>query len=255
MPVDTVRYPHDDNADYIHRIDEAVAAEAARYIGENGPDLSWVYLQYTDDMGHRFGDSEKFYEAIRMADNQVGKVWQAIRKRELESAEEWLIVITTDHGRDAHHGQHHGGQSDRERLTWIVTNARNLNERFKQTPGVVDIMPSIANHLKIPLPDEVKKEIDGVPFIGEADFSDLTAQRKNGKISLQWKSLSEGGEKAEIFIALTNHFKVGAQDQYRKVGDVFIREETFSFDVDGEGTFYKVIMKGPHHYINTWIVN
>src|SRR5688572_16650100 len=68
LELDTIQYPHDENSDYIHRIDEAVASEAARYIREEGPDLSWVYLQYTDDMGHRYGNDEKFYDAIRLAD-------------------------------------------------------------------------------------------------------------------------------------------------------------------------------------------
>ena len=78
LELDTTKYPHDDN--YIHKIDEAVATEAACYIKEEGPDLSWVYLQYTDDMGHRHGDSEKFYEAIRTADRQVGRIWDATER-------------------------------------------------------------------------------------------------------------------------------------------------------------------------------
>src|SRR5690606_14083440 len=45
LELDTAKYPHDNQSDYIHQIDEAVAAEAARYIAAEGPDLSWVYLQ------------------------------------------------------------------------------------------------------------------------------------------------------------------------------------------------------------------
>jgi len=254
LELDTVKYPHDDNSDYIHRIDEAVAAEAAHYIQENGPDLSWIYLQYTDDMGHRFGNSEKFYEAIRMADAQVGKVWEAIKARENKFSENWLIIVTTDHGRDSINGRHHGGQSDRERLTWIVTNADSLNERFNQTPGVVDIMPSVANHLRIPIPEEVEKEIDGVPFIGEIDFADLKAEIKGGEITLTWKALSgDKQSRAEIFITETNHFKEGKTDNYRKVGEVEIKEEEYTMEV-ANGSFYKILMKGPNHCVNAWVV-
>ena len=252
LELDTVKYPHDDNSDYIHKIDEAVADEAARYIGERGPDLSWVYLQYTDDMGHRFGDSEKFYDAIRIADKQVGRIWDAIKKRQAEFDEDWLIVITTDHGRDSTSGKHHGGQSDREKLTWIVTNADKLNQRFQQTPGVVDIMPSICNHMNIPIPQEVKKEIDGVPFIGKADLSDLRAEKKNGQIVLKWKSLSTQGEKAEIFVAETNDFKTGGKDVYQKIGEVEISAENYSFDADTLKPFSKILVKGPNHYVNVW---
>lgn len=255
LELDTVNYPHDKESRYIHRIDEAVAGEAARYISANGPDLSWVYLQYTDDMGHRFGDSEKFYEAVKTADKQVGKIWSAIKEREKLFNEDWLIVITTDHGRDLVSGKHHGGQSARERLTWIVTNARNLNRRFSQTPGVVDIMPSILNHMHIPLPEDVKKEIDGVPFIGEADLADLKAVKQDGKIKLHWKSLgNEDDRTAEIFVARTNHFREGGEDMYEKVGEVEISAESHTVELNDDKAFYKILLQGPNHYVNAWVM-
>lgn len=255
LELDTVNYPHDKESHYIHRIDEAVAGETARYISANGPDLSWVYLQYTDDMGHRFGDSEKFYEAVKTADKQVGKIWSAIKEREKLFNEDWLIVITTDHGRDPVSGKHHGGQSAREKLTWIVTNARNLNKRFSQTPGVVDIMPSILNHMHIPLPEDVKKEIDGVPFIGEADLADLKAVKLDGKIKLHWKSLgNEDDRKAEIFVARTNHFREGGEDMYEKVGEVEISAESHTVELNDDKAFYKILLQGPNHYVNAWVM-
>jgi predicted AlkP superfamily pyrophosphatase or phosphodiesterase len=254
LELDTAQYPHDDQSDYIHQIDEAVADEAARYIAEKGPDLSWVYLQYTDDMGHRHGDSEEFYNAIRLADAQVGRIWSAIREREQKFDEDWLIVVTTDHGRDSISGKHHGGQSYRERLTWIYTNADSLNERFRQTPAVVDIMPSICNHMGIRIPDPVKQEIDAIPFIGAVDFSDLTAEMKAGKIRLRWQGLAkENDAKAEVLVASTNHFRDGGKDTYVKAGEVFITDEQFAFDAPEGTDFLKVLVKGPHHTMNVWV--
>lgn len=253
LELDTINYPHDNNSEYIHKIDNAVAEEAARYIAKQGPDLSWIYLQYTDDMGHRHGDSEKFHDAIRIADRQVGKVWDAIKKREKEFEEDWLIVITTDHGRDSVHGKHHGGQSDRERLTWIVTNAKILNERFRQTPAIVDIMPSIINHMGIPLPEEVKKEIDGVPFIGQADLSDLRAETTNEDVTLRWYALSTDPEaKAEIFVSETNRFAYGGKDKYRKVGETLVSDEHFTMTLTPK-RFFKILLKTPQHYANVWV--
>jgi hypothetical protein len=255
LELDTATYPHDDNSEYIHKIDEAVASEAARYIAEQAPDLSWVYLQYTDDMGHRHGDSEKFYEAIRTADRQVGRIWDAIKVREKDHNEDWLIVITTDHGRDSVSGKHHGGQSDRERLSWIFTNASDVNQRFKQTPAVVDIMPSICNHMGISIPDAVEKELDGVPFIGDADFSDLKAEKKDGRIFLRWKSLTRNADAtAEVFVTATNKYKEGGEDVYRSVGQVRIGDQDYSFDAPSKNTFCKILLKGPHHYLNVWVI-
>ena len=253
LELDTIKYPHDEQSEYIRLIDEAVSDQAARHIREHGPDLSWVYLQYTDDMGHRFGDSEQFYEAIRLADRQVGKVWEAIKHRDSQFDEDWLIIITTDHGRDATTGKHHGGQSTREKLTWIATNASDVNERFQHTPAVVDIMPSICNYLGIEIPDPVKKEIDGVPFIGPVDFCDLQGEIIDGKISLRWKSLGAEKGKADVLIANTNAFVVGGEDQYQKAGEVDISAEAYSFEHEAGGELCKVLLKGPNHYANVWL--
>ena len=157
----TVNYPHDRESNYIHTIDEAVVNNAIEYIKKEAPDLSWVYLQYTDDMGHRYGDSQPFYKAVEMI--QMGRLWQAIQYREKNFNEDWEFWITTDHGRNAETGKGHGGQSTRERTTWIVTNAQDLNEHFKfGKSAIVDILPSIAQFLNINIPHDQKLQLDGV---------------------------------------------------------------------------------------------
>lgn len=255
LELDTVTYPHDKEADYIRNIDEAVSAQAAKYIQENGPDLSWVYLEYTDDMGHRFGDSEKFYTSIKNADQQIKRIWDAINLREKSFGEDWLIVITTDHGRDAKTGKDHGGQSDRERLTWIVTNSKNLNKHFKDRPAVVDILPSISNHMNIKIPEETKNELDGVPFIGTLDFSDLKATKLgNGKIAVEWKNLAKTDRNVEILISATNNYKKGDKDQYIKVAEVPVSLQKFPVNYSSNSDFLKIVVRTKDQSMNTWIV-
>jgi predicted AlkP superfamily pyrophosphatase or phosphodiesterase len=162
---DTVAFPHDRASAYVLAIDERVSAEAAAHIAAVGPDLSWVYLQHTDDVGHAHGDSERFYEAVRQADAQVGRIWDAVQRRQAQG-EDWMIVVTTDHGRDAATGRGHGGQSDRERTTWIVTNHGALDARFTAgTPAIVDIAPSILEHLDVAVPPRIRDAMDGRSFL------------------------------------------------------------------------------------------
>lgn len=253
LELDTLKYPHDNNSDYILKIDEAVSEEAARYLTTDGPDVSWVYLQYTDDMGHKYGDSPEFHEAIKKADIHIGKIWAAIKDREEKFSEDWLLIVTTDHGRDAATGKNHGGQSDRERTTWIVTNSNALNERFL-SPAVIDILPSILNHLGVPVPPNIQGELDGVPFIGEIDLADLRAERKSDTVSLQWKNFSrEDTAKAEVFFTETNFFNNGRSDDYQRAGEVFLKDETFTFVLSNDSSFAKVVVKGPHHCANVWL--
>ncbi|HEX6892921.1 MAG TPA: alkaline phosphatase family protein [Chryseolinea sp.] len=250
---DTIKFPHDTTRVFIQNIDEAVSDEATRVISTEGPDLSWVYLEFTDDMGHKFGDSQQFYDAIMTADKQIGKIWDAVKRRQREHNEDWLIVITTDHGRDAETGHNHGGQSDRERLTWIVTNAAQRNERFNQNPGIVDIFPTLCYHLGLKIPDDVHREVDGVSFIGPIDLADLHAEKNDNKVVLTWTAVDKSSsENAEIYVSETNNFKAGGKDDYKKVGEIPVSQETFDLNVDG-GNFYKVLLKTPRQYANVWI--
>lgn len=161
---DTVSFPHKSKVHYIRQIDSLVTDKTAQTIKENAPDLSWVYLEYTDDMGHKYGDSPEFYESVQNADKLIGKIYDAVKYREKNYKENWLVIITTDHGRDAKTGKNHGGQSDRERETWIVTNKKPQTERFKNGLAVVDILPSVCRFLKIKIPADTKQNLDGVSF-------------------------------------------------------------------------------------------
>ncbi len=125
--LDTVRFPHDKAGDFMHRIDEQVATDAVATIKKSAPELSWMYLEYTDDMGHMYGDSPQFYAAVEKMDQQIGRIWAAIQERQKRFGEDWLIFITTDHGRDEKTGRGHGGQSPRQRTTWMVTNLKRIN--------------------------------------------------------------------------------------------------------------------------------
>jgi len=162
---DTERFPHDLMRTYIRDIDELVSNEAARYVDEVGPDLSWVYLEFSDDVGHAFGDSPQQRYAVTTMDRYVGTIWDAVQKRQQVHDEDWLVILTTDHGRDPDKGKGHGGQTERERTTWIVTNSNQLNERFANMPAAVDILPSIVNHLNLDMPSAISEQLDGQSFI------------------------------------------------------------------------------------------
>nr|WP_295926105.1 alkaline phosphatase family protein [uncultured Dyadobacter sp.] len=252
--LDTVHFKHDKQSEYIHQIDEKVVNEASAYIHDNGPDLSWVYLEYTDDMGHKYGDSEQFHKAIQMMDDQMGRLWKSITYREKNFDEDWLIVVTTDHGRDAKTGKGHGGQSDRERSTWIVTNAKDLNPNFKAMPGVVDIFPTVARHMGINVPKEQAFEVDGVPFTGKISVLSPAVQKSAGKVNLSWKAVEKEG-KVKIWLTTTNHFEKGGRDLYYLMDEVEVTNEKAEIDISKYPSgFYKIVLEGRYNSANRWIV-
>nr|WP_295865155.1 alkaline phosphatase family protein [uncultured Chitinophaga sp.] len=251
---DTTRFPHDNDSWYMHLIDEAVVDSAAAYVRNVAPDLTWVYLEYTDDMGHRYGDSEKFYAAINMMDAQVGRIWDAIEYRRKNFGEDWQLFITTDHGRTASNGKGHGGQSDRERTTWMVTNAKGLNDYFKTgQPGIVDILPTMARFLQINIPQEDTRELDGAPLTGKVSLTQPGATLNNGSLHLTWKAREKKG-KVKIWVTTTNHFNTGGHDDYKLLGEVPLQQEQADINVkDIPSGFYKVVMEGPDNTVNRWV--
>lgn len=258
--LDTLHYPHDGEKEYIHKIDERVVEEAARYIKDESPDLTWVYLEYTDDMGHKYGDSEQFTKAVKIMDNQMGKLWKAIQYREANFKEDWQVFITTDHGRDVASGRNHGGQSERERSTWIVTNAKGLNDYFgdkkKQNilPAVVDIMPTMAKHLQINIPKEQAFEVDGTPLTGKLSFIDMSVKKESSTIQVGWKAL-EKKEKVKVWATTTNHFEEGGHDLYWLMDEVPIENEKTVIDVSKlPSKLYKIVIEAKFNLQNKWVV-
>lgn len=252
---DTVNYPHDKQRAFMHQIDEAVVNNAASYLKKEAPDLSWVYLEYTDDMGHMYGDSPEFYRAVELMDNQMGRLWEAIQYREQNFNEDWVIYITTDHGRSENNGKGHGGQSDRERSTWIVTNAKGLNNYFKTgNPGVVDIMPTLAAFLNITIPREHLMEVDGIPLTGTISASAANAKLQDDKLQITWKTESKNG-KAKIWLATTNNFKEGGKDSYSLVATVPVAQGKAVIDVSRRpSAFYKIVIETPDNMLNRWVI-
>lgn len=251
--LDTIRFPHDAEKLYIKHIDKTVAEEAARYILEEGPDLSWVYLEFTDDVGHQYGDGFQMKSAIAFEDMMVGKIWQAVVKRELAFNEEWLLLITTDHGRTKKNGKGHGGQSDRERSTWIVTNSRDTNTYFQnETPAIVDLMPTMIRFMKLKIEDNLTYEIDGVSILGKTDAFNLRAKKKGSSVVVSWQTPDRSEALAQILVATTNNFKSGSQDQYTVVGEVPLKHRTFTLPIIPDTPLMKIVLKSENTTLNTW---
>ncbi|WP_419699604.1 alkaline phosphatase family protein [Mucilaginibacter sp. NFX135] len=253
--LDTAKFPHDKLSNYMHLIDEQVVASAATCIKDKAPDLSWVYLEFTDDMGHRYGDSPQYYDAIEKMDAQVGRIWQAIQYRQKNFKEDWLIFITTDHGRSELNGKDHGGQSTRQRSTWMVTNYKPLNNYAKYyTPGIVDITPSINTFLNVRVPEAQLREVDGISLIGQVSVAEPQANFVQGSLDVSWKALSPQG-KVKIWVAAANNYKEGQSEEYKLLAEVPVTNEHALLDVKNlPSKFYKVCIEGQFNTVNRWVV-
>ena len=239
----------------IFDIDEHVSKKAAECIRENAPDLSWVYLWYTDDAGHIFGAGETMDEFILLADKQVARIWEAVKYREANFNEEWMVVITTDHGRE-YNGFHHGEQSYSERSCWISTNVK-ANERLTGGSGaIIDINPSICRFMGFEVPQDVLWEQDGVSFYGDVDIMNMEVEPYGSSVILTWECLNPSAV-VNVWAASANEFNKGGKDEWVKVGEVSAGDSRFVVDITNlpKSDFYKFVLETPRGTLNRWHTN
>ena len=123
---------------------------AALLAGPKNPAVIFLHFAGVDGAGHAksFGpDSPDYMKAIEAADMRVGFVMRALRNRPDFVRENWLVLITTDHGGKL---RTHGDQSPEERTVFIIANGGGFRKKTDPTPcGIVAIPPTVCRHLGI----------------------------------------------------------------------------------------------------------
>ena len=234
---------------HVFDYDETVSKNAAECIRRDAPDLSWVYLWYPDDAAHRYGDGAYQDEYVLRAGEQIGRVWEAVKYRESHFDEEWMVVVTTDHGRKFM-GRKHGGQSARERRTWIATNVKT-NKYFRDgKASMVDINPSICRFMGFELPFEVEAERDGVPFIGPLDVTGLRLSSYDNTVTLSWNAVDRKAM-VDIYVAEGNSYKETGREQWHKIATVRASEERYEYVLPDQG-MRKFLLVAPDNMLNRW---
>lgn len=255
---DTNRFPHREGDLHIRDIDGQVCLDAAKCISTQAPDLNWLYLWYTDDAFHIHGGGAFADEAVMNIDSQLRPVWDAILQRQKNSDEEWLVIITTDHGRDQW-SKDHGGQSNHERTIWMITNQKKVNRQFfRPTLAHVDILPSICRWMDFEVPQNIEFERDGISFIGHTDIFDLKAYGYDQQAQLYWQHEGSKSTVATIYLAPTNDFATGGTDQWTKVAEIPAHQchatiDLSQFPTSGSSPFYKFVVKTPSTTLTRWL--
>ncbi|MFI9788683.1 alkaline phosphatase family protein [Kitasatospora sp. NPDC051984] len=112
--------PLEDTPEAWEVCDERVTAEAEYVLArsDDDPQASFVYLGAVDETAHFRGCGEDYRRSIEAADVRLGRLLAALRERSTYAAEEWTVIVVTDHGHVDAGG--HGGRSELERTAWIA---------------------------------------------------------------------------------------------------------------------------------------
>lgn len=126
--------------------DEGTTAKAEDYLAHGNPDSTFVHLDEVDGAGHSTGSaSDAYLKALHTADAQVGRLLDAVASRPTYADEDWLIVVTADHGHTPTGG--HGGNTPLERGTFVLARGSGIAPgSVRHDVKITDIAPTVLRH-------------------------------------------------------------------------------------------------------------
>jgi len=129
--------------------DAAVTAETCRRLTNANPDVFWMLLLDVDGAGHSSGWGpavSNYVRAIETADGRVGQIINALTNRTTYAQEDWLVIVTTDHG------EHDHPDPERSRITFVINSGPSAARGvIWPAPSTVDVCATVLAHMKVPL--------------------------------------------------------------------------------------------------------
>lgn len=132
---------------------------AEEHLRSADPAALFVYLGNPDETSHEHESiGAEYRDAIEVADRHVGRLVSAVRARPSWEREDWLILVSTDHGRRADGG--HGGDTPEECTIFFIASGPSAERGTPpDTVAIVDVAATALTHLGIPL--DPGWELDG----------------------------------------------------------------------------------------------
>lgn len=137
------------------KTDAEVAERAVVLLRSGDPDVLFLHFDDVDHAGHATGFSPfnaDYLTAIAKVDGHLGTILEAITARPRADDEEWLVVVTTDHGGFA---RGHGGQRPSERRIFFIAHGPGIQPGERSPgPGHTAVPPTVLRFLGVPIDEE-----------------------------------------------------------------------------------------------------
>lgn len=231
--------------------DLAVKNAAVDALQNDNPDILFVDFDDVDHAGHSYGFSStvpQYVSSMQTTDTYIGEIVNAMKNRSTYNNEDWLVVLTTDHGA-VNNG--HGGGNLSERNIFTIYSNPNLTP---QQISKMDIDSNITfNQLNFPA-GTYAKPTNQVPFNFGAnqDFTIEFWVKPNASFSsdpvmISNKNWNSGKNKGFVISGYSGQtYKVNIGDGTNRIDLVGGKMETnkwkhiaVSFDRDGLVTLYE----------------
>lgn len=121
--------------------DSLVNARAVHYLTNDDPDILYLDFDDVDHAGHSYGFDPgvpEYVAQVELTDGYVGQILAALQGRPNFAFENWLILVSTDHGGTP---SGHGGASLEERNIFIICHREDLDPQEIQRNETVVAQP------------------------------------------------------------------------------------------------------------------
>ena len=129
--------------------DDRVTMNVVNALKDGNPDVIFVQLDQVDGAGHKFDykyESEGYVKAIEKADKQVSEMVAAVKARKTYHKEDWLIIVSTDHG-GSNFG--HGKDIPEHTTIFYIVSGANTSKGELAEAKVTDVCVTAMKHLGV----------------------------------------------------------------------------------------------------------
>lgn len=141
----------DSRVEFVHGSDEANAVDMAKRLSaHDAPDAVMWYVDWPDHGGHGFGFypyTTEYLRHVYLSDKAVGDALDAIASRPTFAEEDWLIIVTADHGGYANIHGLWGGHC--ETVPLLVAGRNVPQGRMPGVPRNFDVAPTVLAHFGV----------------------------------------------------------------------------------------------------------
>ncbi len=167
--------------------DEWVTQLAVCSILRDGPDFSFIQFDELDAAGHRGGyhpENQDYLSTLSRIDGYIGEIMEVIQQRIDKFDENWLIIISSDHGGTA--SGNHGGLTAEEVFVPLFFYGQDALNRpiSRPVPFNTDIVPTLLGFLE--LETDPAWNLDGRTLPGVKIEIGIELSPTSSEIILKW---------------------------------------------------------------------
>ena len=135
--------------------DKDLHSRAVELLSDNSSlDVLFVAYDDPDYAGHRHGfspNSEEYVDAVKLADQRASELLDVLDER-ITIGEDWLVIITSDHGGGGVYEHAHSPSTSIDRTTIMMVRGGNTVSGEMENSVVVDVAVTALTHMEVPLP-------------------------------------------------------------------------------------------------------